>query len=174
MPPWKAVLRGFFLAPLVPAALVFGVSGLFDTLVIPNATVADTLLQAAFVFVYVSIACYFIEAVFALPLYVLGWRFARVGLAACVICGALIGGGLLLVPFSLQYYGRAPNWDQETLGGVTLVDNGHFTAAGISNRLTGVEVSDLFGAAIGFCFWWAAIRGNPAAQARARLEGTGR
>ena len=166
MPPLKDMAKGFLLAPLVPAALVSGIAGYVDAGDVAGATPLDTLLHTAFVFVFLSIGCWFVSAVLALPLYLLCWRFLRVDLIVCVLGGVLIGGMPTLVPFLLQYYGRMPNFDSESLGGVMLVDNGHFTAAGIANYLQGVAESASFGAAVGFFFWWSAIKGNPAAQRR--------
>jgi hypothetical protein len=164
--PLRDITRGFLLAPIIPVALVFGLGGILDAVSIAKWSASDVFLHSLFVFVYFTIACYVLLVIFALPLYLLVWGFSRVSLFSCLLGGFIIGGGLLLVPFALQYVGHLPNFTSESLGGQILVINGHFTHAGIVNRLEGVAESALFGAAIAFAFWWIAIRNDPRAQSR--------
>jgi hypothetical protein len=164
--PLKTVVRGFLLAPLLPIALIFGIGGIIDAVTVQSWSLEEIVGHALFVFVYLTIAAYIFMTFFVVPLYLLGWMYFRVNLLACVVCGAVIGGAFLLIPFLLQYYGHAPMFDSESLGGTTLVMNRKFTAAGIENRLTGVVEGALFGAAIAFVFWAIAVRDNPAAQSR--------
>jgi hypothetical protein len=85
---------------------------------------------------------------------------------ACLFCGALIGGALSLVPFALQYAGRWPMYDSESMGRTVLIANGKLTVAGIENGLFTGLASAAFGAVIASLFWWIAIRKNPRAQSR--------
>ena len=167
MLPWKAVLRGFLLAPLLPVTFVLGTDLILEQGLPPSEAV-ESLLSA---FALWLAACYALSALFAFPLYLIGWRFLKVNLFTCLLGGALIGGVFLFVPFTLQYCGGMPRWDSESVGGVVLVENGRFTAAGIVDRLKGVGFAAAFGTSIALFFWWAAIKDNPAAQSQRTREG---
>jgi hypothetical protein len=164
--PWKKVTRGFLLAPL-PVWGLLAVWGFFNDLTVTNWSPLEALAHEAFLFPYYVIGSYLIAFAIALPLYALGWRYFRVSLVSCLICGALIGGGPAWFFFALQYLGLWPKWDNESLGGVPLIVNHQFTIAGLTHYfMTGVSTAAC-GAAIGLTFWLIAVRQNTAAQSKA-------
>jgi hypothetical protein len=160
--PWKIVRKGFLLAPLLPCVLLL-VEGFAEGQVYGLAGAA---LHALFLYFYCVLACYVISLVAALPLYCLAWRYFRVSWLSCMVGAGLVGGVPAWFFFALQYFGRWPKWDNDSLGGVPLIVNQQFTAAGLEHYfMTGVY-SALFGAAIGFAFWWVAVRKHPPAQSK--------
>jgi hypothetical protein len=161
--PTKAVCWGLLLAPL-PVWAVVGVFGFFEDLNIPNWSWKDALVHELFVFPYYVVGSYLISFVIALPLYTLGWRYFRVSLISCLLCGALIGGVPSLGLTALQYIGIWPTWESESWGGTPLIIGHRFTTEGLIHyTMTDVAVA-AFGAVIAAMFWWFAVRRNPAAQ----------
>jgi len=160
--PWKIVRKGFLLAPLLPCVLLL-VEGFTEGQVYG---LGGAVGHALFLYVYCVIACYFISAIFALPLYWLSWKYFRVSLVSCILGGGLIGGGPPWFFFMLQCLGLWPKWDNESLGGVPLIVNKQFTAAGRVHYAMSGFYTAVFGAAIGMLFWVVAVRRNPSAQSK--------
>ena len=170
MVPWKAVARGFLLAPLVPGLLVWCLAVFWDAGPVDTSKLLTALTGGAFLFVYTIIATYVVTVILALPAYAICWANVRVGLVTCLIGGVLIGGGIFLIPFLLQLVGLWPTWDQESLGGTALIVDRKFTPAGIAFYLSGVGEAALYGAAVAFMFWLLAVRDRPALQCRREMQ----
>jgi hypothetical protein len=112
------------------------------------------------------VGSYLISFLIALPLYVWGWKYFRVSLVACLFCGAMIGGTPSWAFFVLQICGLWPKWDDESLGGTSLIVAGRFTNAGLIHYFMGGVIFALVGMAIALVFWLTAIRKNPSAQSK--------
>ncbi|HEX4104998.1 MAG TPA: hypothetical protein VHX92_02080 [Rhizomicrobium sp.] len=163
--PWRAVRRGFFLAPAIICGLL-SIPGFYEDLTAFHLTAPEALGHELFVFVYFVIGCYVVMLVIAMPLYFLGWKYLRVNVLSCLISGAAVGGVPAWTFFALQYLGLWPMYDSESLGGRALIANHKFTAAGIEQYLMNGVGTAAFGASIAFLFWLITIRNNPLAQSR--------